>query len=306
MQFNFPVRALLARLAVILGGLLVIYILCVGAFSTVAKQSYRAPETAPATDQARAACMAEALVQPLEEELDSLFGWLPNDLFLVPRIIDNKTSYQRGVVYATRQASDVLAKAIARYGDRDTVPALLVSATSRDFAYAENVWGWWAIYNSEKRYRDGIDKWRQWASLVDSDNKKQAQIYNLTTNNVVEIINWANSQMEFTLGVLNDVKVGHFQSDDVIYYVKGVCRVVDNVLEGLVQCDSSLVERGGKENVEEVLRRFHMISQFNPVYVVAGSYGVGDSFWPNHIAAMARHIDIVSNRLTDIARTMEK
>ncbi len=299
-------RACLPRALAVFVILLILWILAVGAFSKVAGQRYLAPAGAPATDQAKAGCMADALTQALEEELDSRFGWLPNDLFFVPKLIDNKTSYQRGVIYATRNGSDVLARAIARYGDRDTVPPMLANATGRDFAYADNVWGWWVIYDSEKRYRAGIDAWHKWASLVGSGNARQVQVYNVTTANIVEILTWANSLMEYTLGVLNDIKIGHFQSDDAVYYVKGVCRVLDNIIEGLLQCDSSLVDRGGRENVEEVLRRFRMISQFNPVCVVAGSYGVGDGFWPNHIAALARHIDIVSNRLTDIIRTMEK
>ncbi len=299
-------RAFLPRVLAVLAIVLVLYVVAVGVISKVAGQSYQAPAETPTDDPARAVCMADALTQALDEELGSRFGWLPNDLFFVPKIIDNKTNYQRGVIYATRNASDVLSKAIARYGDRDTVPPMLANATARDFAYADNVWGWWAVYNSEKRYRAGIDAWHRWASLVGAADAKKAQVYNVTTNNVVEILTWANGLMEYTLGVLNDIKLGHFQSDDAVYYVKGVCRVIDNVIEGLLQCDSSLMDRGGRENVEEVLRRFKMISSFNPTYVVAGSYGVGDGFWPNHIAALARHIDIVSNRLTDIVKTMEK
>ena len=244
----------------------VLYLLAVGLFTTVAGQSYKAPAEAPADDRAKAACIAEALVQPLEEELDGAFGWLPNDILLVPRIIDNKTSFQLG----------------------------------------EDSWGWWFLYNSEKRYREGIADWRLWASRVTGEQTKQAQVYNVTTSDIVEIMNWAIKTMEYTLGVLNDDKVGHFYGDNVIYYVKGISRVVDNIIEGLLQCDSSIIERGGKENVDELLKRLHMISQFNPIYVVGGSYGVGDSFWPNHIAAMARHIDVVSNRLTDIRNAMEK
>ncbi len=287
-------------------GVFVLYLLAVGMFSTVAGQAYKAPAEAPADDKARAVCLAEALVQPLEEELDSLFGWLPNDILLVPRIIDNKTSYQRGVIYATRSASEVLARTAARFGDRDTLPHMLVDATQKNFAYADDVWGWWALYNTEKRYRDGIADWRLWASRVTSEKVKQAQIYNMTTSDIVEVMNWAIKTMDYALGVLNDDKVGHFYSDNVIYYVKGLSRVVDNVIEGLLVCDSSIMERGGRENVEELVKRLQMISIFNPIYVVGGSYGVGDSFWPNHIAAMARHVDVVSNRLTDIRNAMEK
>ncbi|MCR5169892.1 MAG: hypothetical protein K6C33_05455, partial [Desulfovibrio sp.] len=108
----------------------------------------------------------------------------------------------------------------------------------------------------------------------------------------------------YALGMLNDENVGHFRADDVVYYVKGVCYVVDNILEALLICDESIATRGGKENVDECQKRFNMISAFNPIYVVAGSYGVGDSFWPNHIAALARHVDVVNNRLSDIRHAM--
>lgn len=300
------VRAVLALLCVY-----VLYVIAVGVASTVADQKYKAPAAAPTNDKERAACVANALVQPLEEELDGIFGWLPNDILFVPKIIDNKTSYQRGVIYATRSASDVLMKTVARFGDRDTLPPMLVDATQKDFAYADDVWGWWFVYNTEKRYRQGIDSWRLWASRVPADSEaakgtKSAQVYNLTTSDLVEILNWAIHTMEYTLGVLNDDKVGHFRCDDVIYYVKGISHVVDCVLQGIIQCDEGFSSRGGKENVEELLKRLDMISRFNPIYVVGGSYGVGDSFWPNHIAAMGRHVDVVSNRLTDIRNAMEK
>ena len=94
---TWVVRGLVGLVAVY-----VLYLLAVGLFTTVAGQSYKAPAEAPADDRAKAACIAEALVQPLEEELDGAFGWLPNDILLVPRIIDNKTSFQLGVIYATR------------------------------------------------------------------------------------------------------------------------------------------------------------------------------------------------------------
>lgn len=304
---DFSPRTWLPRVLLGLVGVYILYILCVGALTTVANQTYKAPAEQPKDDVARASCIAEALVQPMEEELDGLFGWLPNDILLVPRIVDNKTNYQRGVIYATRSASEVLAKTVARFGERDTLPPMLVNATTKDFAYADDVWGWWFLYNSEKRYRDGIKNWRLWASKVTGNPEdKKAQVYNLTTSDIVEILNWAIKTVDYTLGVLNDDKVGHFHGDDVIYYVKGISHVVDCVIEGLLQCDTSIAERGGKENVDELLKRLSMISRFNPIYVVGGSYGVGDSFWPNHIAAMARHVDVVSNRLTDIRNAMEK
>ena len=39
---------------------------------------------------------------------------------------------------------------------------------------------------------------------------------------------------------------------------------------------------------------------------MAGGNVVGDAMLPNHVAAIARHIDVASNRISDIMQSMEK
>lgn len=299
-------KSFLLRILVVLVGLYVIYVACVGLFSLVANQRYNAPAAAVETDRDKAVVMSEALVQGLDEELNSRFGWIANDLFPVPQLIDNKTNYQRGIIYATRSASDILAQTISRLGDKDTISPLLDAATAKFFAYADNVWGWWYLYDTESKYKAGIKNWRLWAASVGDERVKKPAVFNMTTGDEVAILNWSIKIMNYMLGILNDTKVGHFSSDDVVYYVKGIAHVVDNVLQSMIACDSNVITRGGEDNVDECVKRFSMISRFNPIYVVAGSYGVGDGFWPNHIAALARHVDIVSNRLEDIRNALEK
>lgn len=300
------IMSLPARIIGILIGLFMVYLAAIGVLSKVSGQSYVKPSFAVKDDVSRAACLAEGLVQPLDEELNCLFGWLPNDLFFVPKIIDNKTNFQRGVIYATRTASPVLAESAARFGDRDTIPAMLMDASSRDFAYADNVWGMYFLYNSEKKYKAGIEAWRTWAKNVNVNDKKLHTVYNMTTADIVAVLKWAKKTMDYAMGVLNDENIGHFKADDVIYYVKGMSRVVDSVLNALLLCDSSIVDRGGRENVIECLKRLDNIRNFNPWYVFSGTRGSGDSFNPNHIAGLARHVDVVSNRLSDIRVAMEK
>ena len=162
----------------------------------------------------------------------------------------------------------------------------------KHFAYADNVWGWWYLYSTETQYKRGVEEWREWAAAVGQPGSKQ--ICNMTTDDVVSILNWAFRTMDYCLGILNDESISHFQSDDVIYYIKGVSWVVSNVLDALVDCDKSIRTRGGTENVDECKKRFQMISQFNPILCVAGSNGVGDSFWPNHIASLARHVELLA------------
>ena len=111
---------------------------------------------------------------------------------------------------------------------------------------------------------------------------------------------------DYALGVLNNDKMGHFSTDNNVYYAKGICAVVGNVLRALVAVDSTLSERGGAENLQEALQRLDYIAEFNPIYVMAGGNTVGDAMMPNHVAALARHIDVTNNRLNDMLQSMTR
>lgn len=69
--------------------------------------------------------------------------------------------------------------------------------------------------------------------------------------------------------------------------------------------DKEVVVRGGAENVQAALDRLDYIRNFNPWYVVAGGNTRGDAMLPNHVAGIARHIDVASNRISDIMLSME-
>ncbi len=301
----FTLRKLKYALAAIVG-LYVLYILAVGLISSPSGELYK-PQMLDqnATDQDRARVLAEGVTHALGEQLSTLFGWLPNDLLLVPQILDNTVSYQSGVIYATRPASDMVAKTATRYGKSDTIDKRLVDATSRYFTYSEKVWGFWFIYDAEGKYKEGIKNWRAWASSVGT-NAKNAGIYNVKTDDTYQIIKYCANMTDYALGILNNEKMGHFESDNNIYYTKGICAVVSNVLRALVAVDGSVVERGGQENVDEALRRLDYVAEFNPLYCVAGGNEIGDAMLPNHVAALARHIDVANNRINDMLASMEK
>lgn len=287
-------------------GVYFLYVLMVGLFSTTCPNAYEPPKLDDtATDKDKATVLADAVTHSIGIQLNSFFGWIPNDLLLVPKIIDNITSYQEGVIYATRPASDIIAKTASRFGKNDTMDGRLVDATSRYFVYSTNEWGFWFIYDAEGRYKLGIENWKAWAQSIDS-GAKNAGVYNLRSDDVYLILKYCYQMLEFAVGTLNDENIGHFDSDNRIYFAKGVAAVVEDVLKGLIAVDSSVVERGGQENVTAALNRLSYIRDFNPMYIVAGGNAIGDAMLPNHVASIARHIDVASNRINDIMQSMEK
>ena len=286
-------------------GLVVVWVLAIGLISSASTTAYR-PEPLPATatDQERAQVIARGLTYALDDTLSSTFGFLPNDL-VAPWILDNTPYYQRGVVYATRPASEVIAQEVGRYGNRDTVDPRLADATSRYFSYSEFAWGFLFVYDAEGKYRAGIQNWADWAQSVGVEGKKGA-VFNLRSDDIYAIVKYCVAMTDYALGVLNNDKMDHFSTDNNVYYAKGICAVVGNVLRALVAVDSTLSERGGTENLQEALQRLDYIAEFNPIYVMAGGNTVGDAMMPNHVAALARHIDVANNRLNDMLQSMTR
>ena len=142
--------ALKALIAVV--GIYVLYVFTVGMVTSTCPNAYEAPTLDDtATDQNKAAILADATTFALENQLDSFMGWIPNDLLFVPKILDNIRCYQNGIIYATRPASDIVAKTASRYGKNDTLDPRLVDATSRYFVYSGDVWGFWFIYDAESK-----------------------------------------------------------------------------------------------------------------------------------------------------------
>ena len=286
-------------------GVLVLWVLAIGLFSSPSSNPYKPETLAPeATDQERATVMSNAVNHALQDQLGSLFGFLPNDL-IAPWVVDNTVNYQMGVIYATRPASEVISNDVARYGNRDTIDPRLADATSRFFSYSEKVWGFLFIYDAEGKYKAGIKNWDAWAKSIGTD-AKNAGVFNMKSDDVYNIIKYCLVMTDYALGVLNNTDVGHFKTDNNVYYAKGVCAVTANIFRALIAVDSSVVDRGGIENVNEALRRFDMIEEFNPVYVMAGGNQVGDAMLPNHTAALARHIDVANNRIADILAAMAR
>ena len=280
-------------------GLILLWVLAIGLISSPHSKPFKPETLGPdANDQQRAIVMAKGVTYALDQELSSFFGFLPNDL-IAPWFIDNTTNYQRGVIFATRPASDIIAKEVARFGNRDTIDQRLADATSRYFSYSENAWGFLFVYDAEGKYYQGIKNWANWASSVGT-NAKNAGIYNLKSDDAYSIIKYCMAMTDYALGMLNDNNLGHFSADNNIYFAKGICAVTGNLFRALLAVDSTVSERGGLENVQEALKRFDYIEEFDPLYITAGGNTVGDAMMPNHVAALARHIDIANNRLADI------
>lgn len=237
----------------------------------------------------------------LDRELNnSTVGWLPNDLLISPTSwLDNKKNLQRGIIFATRGVINVYTTNFARSGSGEEINKYLLKAQTSSFPYSEDVW---MFASSESRYNEGIKSINKY--LEDVKNGKA--IYNVKTDDLYTLIDTLESLIEMPQSRLKTGISSHFEADDAIYFAKGVCLVVRDVLNTVNSVYPELMNRGGEQNVTVALETLDVIATFNPLYVFAGGNEVGDSMLPNQVQALASKLDITANRLRDVKQALDK
>lgn len=237
----------------------------------------------------------------LDRELnDSTLGWLPNDLMISPTSwLDNKRNLQRGIIFATRGIINVYTMNFARSGSGEEVNKYLLKAQTSSFPYAEDVW---MFASSESRYNEGIKSINSYLKDVESGKA----VFNVKTDDLYTLIDTLESLIEMPQSRLKTGVDSHFEADDAIYFAKGVCLVVRDVLYTVTKAYPELMNRGGEQNITVALETLDIIASFNPLYVFAGGNKNGDSMLPNQVQALASKLDITANRLRDVKLALDK
>ena len=80
LKLNFKIN-LVGKIILGVIGIYVLYVLAIGLISSTCPEHYTAPDLGDnATDKDKAMIMADAVTHSLDTELDSVFGWIPDDL----------------------------------------------------------------------------------------------------------------------------------------------------------------------------------------------------------------------------------
>ena len=127
--------------------------------------------------------LSAAIINRLEEEKDSAFGWSVNDLIVSPtRWLDNRANRQRGVIFATRMLINFFSTNLAKYGKVDAENEFLKEAREKYFAFSED--SWW-FPSTESQYREGIELLRKYEDALAGGkatyNMRSDDMYNMLT-----------------------------------------------------------------------------------------------------------------------------
>ncbi|MCF8109462.1 MAG: DUF2333 family protein [Desulfohalobiaceae bacterium] len=256
------------------------------------------PEAAP---EAKSRVLGKAMLDRLQQELDSPFGWTVNDLFFMPTSwMDNRDHRQRGVIFATRMLVNFYATVFAKYGSAGTENNHLKEAREKYFAFTAD--SWW-LPSSEKQYDKGIKALEAYFQELEQGEA----VFNIRSDDLYSLFAFIVGRefLDQPLGMLveENEQLKFSKLDDYCYYTQGVVLVLRDFLRTLVHLYPEIVERGGQENIELAFRSMDKICTFDPLVVLRGSH---DSLFADHRGKMARYLITVRERLNDVGQSLRR
>lgn len=245
--------------------------------------------------------LCEAMINRLNDELNSRLGWTVNDIWISPTAwVDNRDNRQRGVIFATRLLTNFFATNFAKYGGAGAEDEGLKKAREEYFAYTPD--SWW-FPSSEDQYKKGIEMIRDYEKrLLQKD-----AVYNVRSDKLYSLFSYILSAefLDQPLGLLveENEKVKYTDLDDRIYYTQGVVLVLRDFLKVLTHIYPEIESRGGKDNLKLAFDAMDKICTYDPLIVLRGEH---DSIWADHRGKLARYLLTVRERLRDVTNSLNR
>ena len=241
-------------------------------------------ETLPAVPKARGVAFVQALIRPLDHELNKRFwGWRPNDIL---NVTDNINNFQLGVLEVTRRTTIVLTERISRIGSAASFDDNMEQAMNWFMIKPSTYW----LPSPEDKYGEGLDNLRQYARGLETG---MARFYT-RTDSLIPLL----SVYQDLLGSCDEnlVKtkedtgknVSSFKADDYFYYAKGVASALMGILEA-VQIDFNAVIETSKarDALHHAVESLHHAVEIDPWIILNSNLS---SIFANHRANMAAPI----------------
>lgn len=247
---------------------------------------------APEKKRTRGLTFVDAVIEPLQSELDRFWGWRPNDLI---QFTDNVNNFQLGVLEATRRTSIVMAERISRTGSSDPYVRELEQAMSLFAIDPTN----YMFPAPESKYKEGLENLREYQDMLRDGT---ARFYNRMDNLVPLLLTYESLLGSCTENLLKR-GVGFFEVDDIFFYSQGVASMILSVMEGAGVDFRETIEGANSVAVyKEIVRSLREVVEMDPWIVLRGG---PHSIFANHRANMAGpmsrarfHMSILHGALT--------
>lgn len=248
----------------------------------------------------------ESVIQPLENELNSSFGWSYNDIlpFTNKHLMDNRANRQFGVSFTTKVLFPFISSNFSKLGRSDKENEFLTEARSQYFPYDPDSWGFIYVY-SENYFNQGIKNVRKYEKLL-LENSPNA-VYNVKSDDIYNLLKFISGRelMDNVIGKLNNGREGtFFTADNDIAYAQGVQVVIRSVFITLINCYPQIFERGGSENIKKAIHLMDQICNYQPYFIQAA--GDENLLGHNHVAVMYGYYSELDKRFEDIIESLNR
>jgi hypothetical protein len=254
--------------------------------------------TAPAVDLPTGGAFVDALIKPLNYELNERFwGWRPNDLV---KIGDNVVNFQLGVLEIYRRTAVILAERISRTG--------ITAAFDPDL---ENAMNWFMIKpnrywfpSAESKYNEALKAFEAYKERL---IKGQAKFFNRADNLIPLLMAYEDllgsceeNLVKSTEGDGTDVSF--FKSDDYLFYAKGVVSTLGTILSAIGHDFKDVIaSRQAQEDIHHAITSCHHAMEIDPLIVVNSD---PSSILANHRANLAAPISHARFYLTVLIKAL--
>ena len=257
-----------------------------------------APDAAPKENLPTGVAFVDALIQPLQYELnDRFWGWRPNDLIPTG---DNVANFQLGVLEVSRRSAVILAERMSRTGATATFDPDLENAMNWFMIKSNRYW----FPSAESKYKEALNAF---GAYKDRLINGQAEFFD-RADNLIPLL----KAYEDLLGSCEDnlvktieedgVPVSFFKSDDYLFYTKGVVSALSTILKGIEHDFKNIIaSRQAEKDFQRAIESCHHALEIDPLFVFNSS---PSSILANHRANMAAPVSHARFYLTVLIKAL--
>jgi hypothetical protein len=263
-----------------------------------AEAPHEPAKEAPHAPRPRGVAFVEAVMQPLDHELNHRFwGWRPNDII---NITDNVNNSQLGVLEVSRRTVVQLTQRISRTGSTDAFNPHLEKAMNWLMVKADRYW----FPAPESKYKESLEELTIYKEMLING---KASFY-IRTDNLIPLL----TEYEDLLGSCDEnlVKtreddgsaVSFFKADDYHYYARGVASAMAVILKAVHHDFSSTLDsRHGSELLHHAIVSCEIAAKLSPLIIMNSDL---DGFFANHRANMAAPISHARFYISQLIKTL--
>lgn len=254
--------------------------------------------TAPAVDLPTGGAFIDAVIKPLNYELNERFwGWRPNDLI---RIGDNVVNFQRGVLEISRRTAVILAERVSRTGITASFDPNLENAMNWFMIKPDRYW----FPSAESKYNDALKAFSEYKERL---IKGQAKFFNRADNLIPLLMAYedllGSCEENLVKATEEDgAAVSFFKSDDYLYYTKGVVSTLGVILKAIEHDFKDVIaSRQAENDIHHAIESCHHAMEVDPIIVFNSD---PSSILANHRANLAAPISHVRFYITVLIKTL--